>query len=417
MPVAVRIAGLDWSWRTDGDANFDAWVAKRPWCAAANPITVQWPAADSDPSDYVRRCAYGEDSGATNLRVVSLENVSSLHDSLADWIGIHIKTTRELANRLSEDVAIRPTLFVARISESVACESALELASDVVEFCSKNGRMSPAFTLVHGRDQSPMRGTCRFDRGWPSGLRAKCLEDSHAWNAYLHLRVAWEVQGELDDATSFEHVESLTGVRIGDDESFERALNNFAVNSFRMLTDDEQLAWKRYATTPREDRPSTVRGRRVDFGGMFTPFPWLTRALLVTCRQMRIPVRWMRQDLVCRPLVEQILMICFNAEARMRAFMQNDPATLPNDDAIAAYNRYSEGGSLESRMYPLDHPAKPVGPWDFASMGSTLKHVKSPSSVRSAFQQAMFLRNAVAHGHYVGWGAVSQARSIASIDY
>ena len=413
MPLSVGLAGYEWEWRLAGDAEFGAWIERRPWCVAGGVAAAQWPSNGSDALEYVRRLAYGADMSVSNLRVVALELRESPHTTLTEWLGVRTTTTRELAIKIAEDLAYRPTLFVARIA-GCTTDSFFDFGTELIETCSKLDGAAPAFVVLHGRGQAPIRGTYSLDTGWPRGLGAECLRKPTdiAWRAYMHIRVAWEVGGEIEDALVCAESGRLSELARGDEEGLERALNGFATAQFAQLSPNEQSGWLEYVSEVNRGERPTVHGRAVDSRGLVTPFPWLTRALLL--RSAGASARALRHDLVCRPLVAQILMTCFAVEAQLHAAMRTLPDVLPPDDAVSAYSRYcsTDVQIFERMLYPREHPARPSNPWDFASMGAVLRHGAFSGDVRRAFESARILRNALSHGHYVGWKVIERARDV-----
>jgi len=67
---------------------------------------------------------------------------------------------------------------------------------------------------------------------------------------------------------------------------------------------------------------------------------------------------------------------------------------------------------LEAELYPEAHPHPPTDAWDFASVGLVAKYAKVPEEQTARLRRVRFLRNAVAHGHYMGWRAVTEARAL-----
>ncbi len=110
------------------------------------------------------------------------------------------------------------------------------------------------------------------------------------------------------------------------------------------------------------------------------------------------------------------MMTCFLAEAWLRGRIPDTVAGTPPLEAVSGFQRYRSPPSLEAELYPASHPAPPTDAWDFASMGWILPLVDLGSrDVRRLFDRAKRLRNAVAHGHHVGWQAILRAREVSEL--
>jgi hypothetical protein len=417
MAVSVTLGATPWSWRLDGESAIDDWMRRRPWQTSGSILAVQTPREHGGIEDYLARTAYAADAATSELRIARLQvdRQFDLRADLSAWMGIQVGSWRSLMQALTDDLMARPTLFLVAVAENANIDATVDAASELVDHTSKGGsERGPAILLLHRYGHAPLRGTCRLDRGWPAGLADECIERPlpEAWRAYLHVRIAWETGGQLDDASACDSMQNPE-VPVGDDDALERQLATFARRQFAGMPEHERQAWTRHGAAPGA-RP-TVFGQEPAMASRLTPFPWLARALLIGGRSA-LGVRPLRAELVCRPLAERVLMICFLAETRLREQIPDRLVGIAPPDAQQTFQMFQAGTSLESEIYPRSHPARPSDVWDFASMGTLLPLVgQLPPSSRRLFDRAKRLRNAVAHGHNVGWQAILRAREVADL--
>jgi hypothetical protein len=117
---------------------------------------------------------------------------------------------------------------------------------------------------------------------------------------------------------------------------------------------------------------------------------------------------------VCAPLAKELLSRCFDLEARERVLClaERGSAGLP-DEIRERYENFIRGEERsEYLFYPRGCPAAPADPWDFATYGELL-YILKPVRKHDLHQiDLRNLRNALAHGHYAGWHAVTMLRRI-----
>lgn len=415
MPVAVTVGASTWGWRLEGEQTVEAWMRRRPWQGPGSVLVAQMPRALEGIDEYLGQTAYAADAATSALRLAHLriERHADLHAVLTTWLNIAVCPRRAFMQALANDLIVRPTLFFVTVAADANTDAVLDAATEIVELTAKMGAgPGPAIVLLHHIGQAPLRGTCRLERGWPSGLAAECLTRpiAEVWRAYLHLRIAWETAGLVDDACACDGLQPVE-LRIGDDPGLERLLGEFARRQFSRMLPHERRTWKDFGAPP--GARLTVFGCEEATGGRLTPFPWLARALLLE-GTLRPGKRALRAELVCRPLAEQVVMTCFLVETRLRSKIPDTVVGTPPADALAAFERFRAAASLEAEVYPAEHPAPPTDVWDFASMGAILPLVSSISpNTRRLFDCARRLRNAVVHGHHVGWQALLVAREVA----
>jgi hypothetical protein len=119
----------------------------------------------------------------------------------------------------------------------------------------------------------------------------------------------------------------------------------------------------------------------------------------------------LRHHLVCAPVAGEILSLCLQFESQIQTNLhgRQDRGKL-SDQTIANQDRFKLGRD-DFVVYPRAFPALPDTPddvWAFASLGESLKSCPM-SAVPDLYWQTLKLRNAIAHGHYVGWPHIRAA--------
>ncbi len=138
--------------------------------------------------------------------------------------------------------------------------------------------------------------------------------------------------------------------------------------------------------------------------------PWAARALLAMPRLPKKQVWALRHHLVCTPLAGEILALClqFESQIQTRLHGRQDRSNI-KAETIENQNRF-KSGSDDFVVYPRAFPASPTSEddvWAFASLGENLKSCP-PGAVPDLYWHTLRLRNAIAHGHYVGWHHVQK---------
>jgi len=251
-----------------------------------------------------------------------------------------------------------------------------------------------------------------------------------AWRAYLHVRAAWEAGGRLSLARRFEAklFESRSPL-VGDDALVERGLNKAAAElweSADMPTRGALLRYLEGMTAGRASEPRSIASskeeeqlRRAGLlwnpagSGSSLPCPWVARGLLLRSAEPTASML-LRSVLVCALLARDVLTRCFDLE--MRARLALSPAVTGSRPSAECEGRFaafvSRSNNFESSLYPLDCPAVPRSAWAFASFGEFTRGAGQASERSHPLTRLRLLRNAIAHGHYVGWRAVSEVLAI-----
>jgi len=411
MNVELTLAGCTLPWRMEGATELSSWLRSRPWHGPGGVRTARVaPAHVKDVLKLIRREARAWDDGVSEFRIWDLREDTlqgGLQQALEEWLEVPHRSDREFLKLLGEALEARPMLFLGWLGGARMPEELIGRAHQVTEAVRKLGsRGAPTFVFLHKRQQMTGSTTAVLDTGLPMELtplkEGLGGELPTLWRTYLHWRVAWECGGDVERALRCDRL-GLAELKLGDDEGFERLLNQHARVELERLSAPERkqsLAWLNEVlmkNPTRGMRPGQAKG---------TLAPWLARALLL---QGSAPTarRFLKARLNCTPLAELILTRCFELEAfqRTRLMLQGLPEVVP-PEVLTRFERFQgTGPSIERDLYPAGHPALPEDPWDFATLG---EFTESFVGLTSRIQQLRVLRNAIAHGHYVGWRALNR---------
>lgn len=139
--------------------------------------------------------------------------------------------------------------------------------------------------------------------------------------------------------------------------------------------------------------------------------PWASRALLAKPELPKKQVWALRHHLICAPLAGEILSLCLQFESQIQTKLHGRQDRSKVSIQTAENQRRFKDGDDDFVVYPGAFPAPPAGEddvWAFASLGENLKSCPA-GAVPDLYWHTLRLRNAVAHGHYVGWHHVRLA--------
>jgi hypothetical protein len=247
------------------------------------------------------------------------------------------------------------------------------------------------------------------------------VEDSSLWPAYLHHRAAWEAGGSLSYAMSIaSELELCTSC---DDESVEQALQAHA-NMCLANHSGRQLLYELVGLGARGIRLNQAQLRSLKaelfaLNLLWRPpsmnsmhvVPWAARALLALDTLPKTQKWALRHYLVCSPLAGEVMSLCLQFESQIQTKLhgRQDQSKI-SSKTISNQDRFKSG--LDNFVvYPSAFPALPTSGddvWAFASLGENLNSCPS-NAVPDLYWHTLNLRNAIAHGHYVGWHHVHMA--------
>ncbi len=431
MQLEVSIAGYASNWVFRGSRTFSTWAEAKPWAHEGGLCVIRTESAEvADlviPS--VRRLVHGANGGEARLDVRRLE--------VGGGAGA---PTRALLREFELDPAISPfeardkirTCLLDRSFLLVFVEVAPVDLSDweaivsLLEYYRKSTNpVRLSAVVIDGRGAVRSEPVCEFLNGRPThhvlSEVSSTMDEGLHWPAYLHHRAAWEAGGCLSYAMSVGG--ELTRGAAGDDESVEVALQAHA--NERLLGHAgrpllcELVGLGSAGARPTQTRLRGLQAELLGMGLMWRPptmsslhvVPWAARALLAIPGLPRRQVWALRHHLVCAPVAGEILTLCLQFESQIQTNLhgrQNRAKLL--DQTIANQERFKSGLD-DFVVYPRAFPAAPDAAddvWAFASLGENLKSCPT-SAVPELYWQTLRLRNAIAHGHYVGWPHVRMA--------
>jgi hypothetical protein len=449
--LGVSVAGHTAEWRFRDSPPLEAWLAGRPWMGRpeARVVRISDASLASAFIEGLRKAIRSHDDGQGNvLREVSEDDLAGgVVDALTYACAIspaegnRFETFRRLVYALVDHptVLVVPPLVASlpglaktpdpatRSLPGVAgAESSMPRLDEARDWLDGVYRTSNAVHVLVLLLDTPARpvtdeGVLDLSVGLPVGPLLGEMEPGEQWRAYLHHRLAWEVGGAPERAAA--RGEDVLDLGIGDDEGFERALNRAAVAESAHLSPELMRGARAYLEhQAKQDRSREFlagEAMRLEREGLvwrppefdrLLPVPWLARALLNE-KEILASIFHLRGCLVCAPLAHELLSRCFDLETYERAGLYAARGhRAPPEPAVKRWEDYHQ--SVSAELYPHACPGQPDGPWPLATFGEFLKVMADGEPRRDAWYRLLHLRNHLAHGHYVSWGAVCLLREV-----
>ena len=431
MQLEISTAGYASHWTFRGSRTFSTWAEAKPWSHEGGLCVIR--TESTDVADLVipsvRRAVHGANSGDARLDVRRLE------------VGGEAGTpTQALLRDFELDQTISPFEARDKIRACLLDRSFVlvfvevapvdvgdwEAIVGLLEYYRKStnpARLSAV--VIDSRGVVRSEPVCDFLNGRPTHYVlsevSSTMDEGLHWPAYLHHRAAWEAGGCLSYATSVGS--ELPRGAAGDDEAIEVALQAHA-NDHLLGHAGRQLLCELVGLGSGGARPSPTRlrglqGDLLAMSLMWRPpsmsslhvVPWAARALLAMPGLPRKQVWALRHHLVCSPVAGEILSLCLRFESQIQTKLhgRQDCGKL-SAQTISNQNRF-KSGSDDFIVYPRAFPALPDTAddvWAFASLGENLKSCPV-GAVPDLYWDTLRLRNAIAHGHYVGWPHIRMA--------
>lgn len=431
MQLEISIAGYASNWTFRGSRTFSTWAEAKPWSHEGGLCVIR--TESTDVADLVipsvRRAVHGANSGEARLDVRRLE------------VGGEAGTpTQALLRDFELDQAISPfeardkiraclldRSFVLVFVEVAPVDiSDWEAIVGLLEYYRKSTNpVRLSAVVIDSRGVVRSEPVCDFLNGRPTHYVlsevSSAMDEGLHWPAYLHHRAAWEAGGCLSYATSVGS--EVPRGAAGDDEAIEVTLQTHA-NDHLLGHAGRRLLCELVGLGSGGARPSPtrLRGLQADLLAMSLMWrppsmsslhvvPWAARALLAMPGLPRKQVWALRHHLVCSPVAGEILSLCLRFESQIQTKLhgRQDCGKL-SAQTISNQNRF-KSGSDDFIVYPRAFPALPDTAddvWAFASLGENLKSCPV-GAVPDLYWDALRLRNAIAHGHYVGWQHIRMA--------
>lgn len=431
MLLEISVAGYTSHWTFRGSRTFSAWAEARPWLREGGLCIVRTESAQVGdlviPSIF--RAVHGANGGDSRLDIRRLE------------VGGQAGTpTRALLREFELDPTISPFeardkiraclldrsfLFVFIEAAQVDPNDWEEIVSLLEYYRKSTNPVCLSAVVIDGRGAVRSEPICDFLNGRPThhvlSDVSSTMDEGQLWPAYLHHRAAWEAGGCLSYAMSLGS--NLMLGNAGDDEEVEIALQTHA-NEHLAGHAGRQLLCELVGLGAEGERPD--QGRLLNLQAelfalnlLWRPpsmnslhvVPWAARALLAIPRIPKKQIWALRHHLVCAPVAGEILSLCLKFESQIQTNLhgRQDRSKL-STQTVANQERFRSVGD-DFIVYPRAFPALPTtvdDVWAFASLGESLKSCPI-GAVPDLYWQTLGLRNAIAHGHYVGWPHVRKA--------
>lgn len=431
MLLEISLAGYSSHWTFRGSRTFRSWADAKPWLREGGLCVVRTESAEVGelmiPS--ICRAVHGSNRGESRLDIRRLE--------VGGQAG---KPVRALLREFELDPAIGPfegrdkirTCLLDRSFLLVFVETAPvdpndweEIVSLLEYYRKSTNPVRLSAVVVDCRGAVGSEPVCDFLNGRPThhvlSEVSTIVDVGSLWPAYLHHRAAWEAGGSLSYAMSLaselEHGASC------DDEAVEVVLQahanmRLANHSGRQLLCDF-VGLGAEGVRPDQAGLRALKAELFALNLLWRPpsmnslhvVPWAARALLALPGFPKKHVWALRHHLVCAPLAGEIMSLCLQFESQIQTKLhgRQDRSRI-SDQTIANQDRFNSGTD-DFVVYPSAFPALPRNEddvWAFASLGENLKSCP-PSTVPDRYWHTLRLRNAIAHGHYVGWHHVRMA--------
>lgn len=422
MNVPVALAGHVANWRFRGSSELDAWLAGRPWRDRGGLVVVRIGSAAM--ADKIARAVsfavrglddpdVREDLVFPQGKATPLELLQRV--ARTDARGDAAQQYRDLAVGLQT----YPTVGIVRPPESAPPAGFTRQTGELIGQLRKAYSGARATLVFLDTSQFPLvSDPFDFTVGGPSDPVLGF--DKELWKAYVHARLAWETGGDLARAMAWDQ-SGFQRLGVGADDSLENLFNHRAEEEYRRLPAATQAkAQEAVKQVVKRAGPQACAGL-MDCGAFWKPpgesgprpAPWLARAML---RLSLAPEAafLLRSCLVCAPLAREVLGRCFDLEARERAAVFASRGNLPPPpDAVDRFKRFTDRqADSGAEFYPADCPAKPSDAWSFTVFGEFLNSLPYDRDRREFNNGLRTLRNALAHGHYIGWAVLSALRRL-----
>lgn len=431
MLLEIPLAGYSSHWTFRGSRTFSTWVEEKPWLREGGLCVIRTENAEVGdlmiPS--ICRAVHGSNGGESRLDVRKVEvggqAGTPVRAMLREFELDPGVSPFEARDKIRASLLDRSFLVVFVESDHVGPNDWEEIVSLLEYYRKATTPIRLSAVVIDGRGTVSSEPVCDFLNGRPThhvlSDVSSMIEEGSLWPAYLHHRAAWEAGGSLSYAMSL-----ASQLELGascDDESVELVLQGHANRCLANHSGRQQLYdFVGLGARGVQHDQTRLRGLKAELFALnllWRPpsmnslhvVPWAARALLELREIPKTQVWALRHYLVCTPLAGEIMSLCLQFESQIQTKMHGrqdqskvSPKTIANQDRF-------KSGSDNFVVYPRAFPALPTSQddvWAFASLGENLKSCPS-SAVPDLYWRTLSLRNAIAHGHYVGWHHVRMA--------
>jgi hypothetical protein len=428
MRVDLELAGCRTAWRFQGSATLQVWLDQRPWMEQGGLCVVRAP-ADRFTLDQlviaIRKAAYAanEDVGYFTVRVVPCgAGAGTPREALMRHFDLAPNTPPMAAREpIRLKLSDRRQLLVF-VEEGPVSADDWDAFIALCEHYRKAAHAVPlAVVALDTRAQLTCEPVCHFTTGYADGqVLADAAEtgDAILWARYLHMRAWWDSGGAVPHAWALSR--RMIEIKVGDDHLVEKALQEYALEQADCPEALPLLrSWLEVKRAPAAVdveatllgsgllwRPPGMRGLQV--------VPRIARVLLVRSPLSESNILRLRPNVICAPLVNELLSLCLFLESRIRLRLsgRGDISRL-SEETVRRHAAFCRGNDRQTH-YPEDHPSPPsrdADVWAFASLGEVLRCCP-PGATSDPDREVRDLRNGLAHGHYVAWWHCTKAINV-----
>ena len=433
MLLEISLAGFASYWTFRGSGPFGAWAEARPWLREGGICVLR--TESSEVGDLIIpsicRAVHGLNAGESRLDIRRVECGSKAGTPIQSMLReFELDVTIspfEAREKIRACLLDRSILLIFIESAAVDLNDWEALINLLEHYRKSTNPISLSALIVDGRGILNTNPICDFVNGRTthhvlSNVSSEGDEAAH-WPAYLHQRTVWEAGGSLGYATSLDG--ALENTVSYDDEKLEQTLQAhariyFANHSGRdLLWQLIRVDTKAVQTTQDKRNLQRITAELRALNLLWRPpsmnslhvVPWASRALLARPDLPKNQIWALRHHLVCAPLAGEILSLCLQFESQIQTKLHGKQSSSAISDQMINNQARFNSGEEQFVVYPNGFPAPPNGEddiWAFATLGENLKSCPK-NQVPQLYWDTLHLRNAVAHGHYVGWFHVRRA--------
>jgi len=444
--VRIRVSdhGQSLPWRLGPSQEVERWLQQEPWRTSGGIRSVGVLRVDPKLNSAVLKALEMEARRACqNTDVPSFRNITiecfgePLLEQLMTELQPEARTTSGVVQALKDtctDVRPQfggsrhhtPLMLLVDRADTNESPSSLGLSkdkADLEELADIAGQQGLRLCAAMVSSKTS-HDTWDYSMALPSPETLGSLPDIDAldelWPWYRAVRLAWLAGGDWQRFDSWRS--EIAGVAMGDDSQLLRKMARLAKRARHELDDStidmvnklHPLARTVVAASDPEAEKTyrSVLSHLEGAGLLWRPpehttkqlVPWLALALLQEHKD-RPDRGWLRNSVVCTPIIQDLLKRVFEFEWSSRAgFHLLAPQVLQEmkDEDI---HLWLDGTHESARYYDeSDRILLPTAPSESVTFGSFLYELREKVPSSGQLNAIKDLRNALAHGHPVGWG-------------
>lgn len=423
MELAYDIAGCALRWRFVGASRLHGTLSRRPW-ETDGGVMLASVVRDGDMDRSLQGVAQivraYDAAGSVQLSVMT-DVPTDLPGLLQRVGGVATDVTGRRRLEALGRAFHRPRVWILGLDHSpFAVADVLEQTlEDVRKVVPPDRALYPPLFVLGHRLQG-RRGT-DLSIGFPidSPFGSVSTPAQRLWMVYLHWRIAWFTGGRPGWAEQVAP-RLCSGLRMGDDATFEQRLTEVAQETWRDQTTERHRKVEHWLRRwPNPDPASTRELGELDLlwhpahdpERGHQPAPWVARALLA--RGTSPPARsLLRACDACEPLAVAALSRCLQLEAVLKARV--GALTLVTDTDVERVNANlvtQRDVVRDLALVPGTAAARATCLFDCAGLNDVLRLVRD-THLRGLGIRLRDVRNALAHGHPPSWATTSSVADV-----